>query len=503
MGKGKIPILPDSVLKARQDMSSEELMSAEGFTVELVSPLEEPKVDVINRTISYTDFDDELSRIQRVLGQIQVATGIKDSVQLKEVKQEVGEKNLPIFELVEKYRARAILSQLGYDGELVTASPLHKVTGARLAKIDTPESFAKALAYSIPLTGTKSLNQFISGVRSVNPKWATELRNLHRQVVNYTGGLDSKDMSSLGNITRPGSSLTNGMRTSITLTNILASQLDYLTDAMSELKEAEARKEGTSSEKKGTQPTKTKGLERIKSKPDTSNIPGELPLPSMEDFDPTYKNGESGNWAPPVIDTRVHLTKTVKGYLHRRKIARPYGRRVAYPGRALSDPFRQVFAEKVRAPGGVIVIDVSGSMSLTDSDVERILDAAPGAIIIAYSDDCCDRGAPNITYLANRGKQVEKVPRSIFRGGNGVDGPALILGLRHRRPKEPLLWVCDGQVSGKGDAFLQELAEQVAKIVLKYKVFQVPDVETAIVQLTSRRFANIPSGRVGRIVRGL
>lgn len=145
-----------------------------------------------------------------------------------------------------------------------------------------------------------------------------------------------------------------------------------------------------------------------------------------------------------------------------------------------------------------MLIDQSGSMRLTDGDLWRIIEAAPGCVIIGYSHEPRSQGKPNLWVLADRGQVVDTVPPS--NGGNGVDGPALQFALRRRRSGEPLLWVCDGHVTDETDDVHSDLTEECARIVAVNNIHQVPDVDSAVKALTrAARGAVLKAAAVGPI----
>ena len=146
--------------------------------------------------------------------------------------------------------------------------------------------------------------------------------------------------------------------------------------------------------------------------------------------------------------------KVVEPPLHRTVARRRFGSRWSaseegtdprYVHRILTDG--RIFARRVAGPGGAVLIDASGSMSLSSESVRRLVERAPGATIAAYA------GAGNsgiLKVLARGGHVAWSQDCCLSDAGNGnvVDGPALRWLARQGGPR---LWVSDGCVTGRDD----------------------------------------------------
>ena len=495
------PILPQALVHARPDVTDEQ--RAQLWTTKSIVDPTQSIADSVRNEIAYSDIEDDISRAYRMREALRIARSYNTAEQQQALVN--AGYDLKLIESVENYRLTQLANRIGVNSELLTSSPMHKDYGQRVAKIGTPDAFAALGNYMPQLFDSKSLNQFLSGVRASNPDWAKKLREIAKHTLRWDsmqetpveilGNAQPSDMSRYKlpkDVKFPG-----GFQATLELAKDFKGRID------SEIASMKARASLEKSALKGKSsldPTEAARLKELMDKfeedgGEISSIPGELELPGKGIF-PT---GGAGEFAELYIDETVRLTKTVSGYLHRRKRSNYYGKRVLYPSRMLTDPMKRVFGEKVKAPGGVVIIDVSGSMSLTDGDVNEILKAAPGAYVAAYSHG--REGKPNFTVLANRGKQVESIPNEIFRGGNGVDGPAIVHGLRQRRKNEPLIWICDGMVTSAGDGTSPVLDQQVAELVVRYGIVQIPNVPMAIEQLKTRRFKPIYAGAVGDVIR--
>lgn len=188
----------------------------------------------------------------------------------------------------------------------------------------------------------------------------------------------------------------------------------------------------------------------------------------------------SSNWE----DLRfgmTSLTESATSFIGRRKRPAMTGKFPVRPDRLLTDPERRIFREIVRGDGGVVVFDCSGSMSVTMDEIKAILKHFAGATIMAYTfrgEDCA-----NAWVLARNGRMVTE---SEFRdlhlnNGNGVDSPALRWAIRQRKkPKDFIVWVSDGHVTGKGDFSSSELIKECAVLSYKYNIIGVQDSAEAI-----------------------
>jgi hypothetical protein len=105
---------------------------------------------------------------------------------------------------------------------------------------------------------------------------------------------------------------------------------------------------------------------------------------------------------------------------------------------------------KKRVGGGSVLVDISGSMSLTDEDILEIVKGSPDATLVATY---CGRGRQGVlTIVVDAGLMTDEV--SPQYGGNIIDIPALEW-LACQPP--PRVWLSDGLVTGTGDHHTAEL----------------------------------------------
>ena len=141
------------------------------------------------------------------------------------------------------------------------------------------------------------------------------------------------------------------------------------------------------------------------------------------------------------------------------------------PLRALLPAFDgKAWSVKLRRETGSILIDVSGSMHLKASQIGRLLENAPLATVASYSSDGNRTGELHI--LAQNGRYTSDPQRAGF--GNGVDGPALDWLARQPAPR---VWICDGVVTGVGDATHHTLAQECMTTCVRSNIMRVESVE--------------------------
>jgi hypothetical protein len=168
------------------------------------------------------------------------------------------------------------------------------------------------------------------------------------------------------------------------------------------------------------------------------------------------------------------------GAIGRKRIASQTGRNPRRMSRLLTDPERRIFDRTVKGAGGVVLIDTSGSMSLSHDEVMEMVLSAPSALVAQYSGGRSNR--PNLYVVANRGKCVRELPTP--NGGNGMDAPALRWAIgKRQRTTAPVIWVSDGGVTGKGDGWYDDLAMECINLVKRHGIYTAETPEQAIAML--------------------
>jgi hypothetical protein len=185
-----------------------------------------------------------------------------------------------------------------------------------------------------------------------------------------------------------------------------------------------------------------------------------------------YSEGKS-RWGRMTIKT-APLVQNLGGVLKARK-NRPQdmGAVPRYMHRYATD--QKIFYKSRRVLGGTILIDVSGSMGLHESDVMEMLGLMPAATIAMYSGA---GSTGDLVIIAENGKMTNEHYISRMREyGNIIDGPALDwLG----KQAGPRVWVSDGQATGTGDSFVESLRLECFNKSVRNAIVRLNDMEACV-----------------------
>ena len=188
-------------------------------------------------------------------------------------------------------------------------------------------------------------------------------------------------------------------------------------------------------------------------------------------------NASGKAWYPAIL-ARTNLNRPHVGKIGAKKSPSDSGRTLKYPSRALTDPARRVFQKKQRAKSAVVVLDMSGSMDYTTEELDEMIEACRGAVVVGYSAD--DDTTPNTYLLAKDGHRVSELPEVC--GNNGNDKTALVYAINKYRKASstPVLWVSDGGISGASGWSRAELARDMVATLQHYRVHQCETAAEAI-----------------------
>jgi hypothetical protein len=155
---------------------------------------------------------------------------------------------------------------------------------------------------------------------------------------------------------------------------------------------------------------------------------------------------------------------------------RTEGTSITRPDRLALD--RAIFGRTGRGGGGTVLVDTSGSMSISAEEVEKIVRAAGGAAVVAIYSGSGDAGELRI--VARGDRRVASDQFKSFGGGNVVDLPALEWLAKQPTPR---LWLSDGCVTGVGDQGCEKLLERCKAVVERGRIQRVEDAAGALVAL--------------------
>jgi hypothetical protein len=410
-----------------------------------------PRTDPVGRRIYAPAGDTEYERVIRGHELVHAKVSPADDWPKWLARGVASEQHLVVCE---EARVNALAQRAGFDVATHLKSEDEMAFGKRYA---TNGDWRGAAMMAAALAGTAGFEPMVKGVASVNPEMARQLRHIGDTVTDYFDGISSEALSSTAATDDDGL-----FPRGFTHTEILA-----------------------------------EWLERI-----SGGDGGDCDDGDDDGVDVTDKHGPhtgSGTvprWVP-LSEGRTVLTRMLSGALGKTRIASDVGRNPRRMHRYLTD--RRVFDRTRRHHGGVVLIDVSGSMSLSHGQVEEIVRAAPGCTVACYSSNGRIRDGKatgdNLWVLARNGYMVDESELKRDRPrGNCVDLPALMWAVSKRgsRKGTPVVWVCDGIVTGEGDRSHPILSEQVARYAKQHRIYHVGRPDEAVNLLKGMARGNKP-----------
>ena len=384
--------------------------------------------------------DDEISRAVRAHEMVHA------KVSPKQISAKYAESlgvTLQDLTVAEEFRVNMLASEAGFDmdnlrdGSEVLSG---EIAGKNLNWNGAVQSVAA-------MAGTKACNDFIRGVGKHNKEMADSLRGVQAELKK----LWRKDLKE-GNTVKIGSTKPIELEAEWEKTEVTKGFHRYTTKYAKYIRSVQIH-------------------ESEDGEPDEDD----QRIPSKSDVKSSSKRGEFAR----LVELRLPKPKKVDGRIGRKRVPTDIGRNPRRINRILTDPDKRIFDKRVKGKGGVVLIDQSGSMSLTDKDIWNMIEHAPGCVIIGYSHRPGSKDIPNVWVIADRGQVAEEVPRS--NSGNGVDGPAIRFAAKKLRTGEPFIWVCDGTVTdGASDRIYANLYKECAELVIKHRIHVVPDVKEAV-----------------------
>jgi hypothetical protein len=215
---------------------------------------------------------------------------------------------------------------------------------------------------------------------------------------------------------------------------------------------------------------------------------------------PPAPDGDDAQWEAIHIE-KPPLTRANHARTGRTKVPADTGRDPRYMSRALTDPGRRVFVRRGGFRYATVVLDLSGSMSLTDAQIAAVVEAARGCTVLSYRTHWKRdaEGQPlNAQLMARDGRTCEPRHRMKSGGGNGCDGTALTYAHRlYRRHKAPLIWVSDGGITGTNEHSDHDLARDMVHRLKYTGAHHCYTVDDAIALLRAMRAGARPRPHIG------
>ena len=375
---------------------------------------------------------------------------------------------------VEELRVNFLIQQAGFDAKNHLADGGETADGERIANT---EDWHSAVHMAIITAGTASNKLFLNGMRRHNRKWGEALADISKRAVKEmmkaykTNTLASTSICSSSGLYPFGFSHTERIAEWVDRLASIAPEELIEDDA-----EDESDADGESEETEGKEGESTKAVHSNKGRGRPKKGTGKR----LSGITPEESSRRIPSWAELSIGS-VAMPLATKGNIGKKRVASNIGRSPRRMHRLITDPQMRVFDKVTRGSGGVVVIDASGSMNFSHEQIRKIVENAPGATVISYSE-MGGKGTPNAYILANKGRMVKDLPQQ--GSGNGVDFPALEWAVKNRqRSNSPIIWVTDGGVCGTNSGFSNILAMQCINFCKKNNIVVVPYVDEAITEL--------------------
>jgi hypothetical protein len=162
------------------------------------------------------------------------------------------------------------------------------------------------------------------------------------------------------------------------------------------------------------------------------------------------EGSQEGCRADPNAITAIRPPLAAKGNQQRQRVRRRStdAGRLTRPQEALRmDGTGAPFTRTRRQAAGTVVIDVSGSMHLEHEHLQRIIAAAPGALILTYANDRDEHGRAVVRIVGEHGRII--APADMSTGGGNLDDASVLAWAAKHGPAGPRVWVSDGMAGNQ------------------------------------------------------
>ncbi len=266
---------------------------------------------------------------------------------------------------------------------------------------------------------------------------------------------------------------------------------------------------------------KQKALEDLRKKRSQKEVEDELSHEEWKEMNEYFK-GERGEYDPRAVrQTKQRWSRYVPPETERwptldhmegewaemQIIKKPLNRRIQTTLKSIKQrpgfagPFRYVtrahpvsgdgraFGHKLRNEGGTVLVDMSGSMSITQSQIDRFMALAPASTMALYGghhggfyaeDDRIIKPylLGDLIIVAQNGRGLKRLDRETNLGMlNLIDGPALDWLIEQRGPR---IWVSDGNVTGEHERRYEFHNLSMLEKLKEGRIVQVLSIEDAI-----------------------
>lgn len=431
----------------------------------------EPSTDLSNRVMFAPSTDDELARAIRahelMHSKVSPTNEQFDAFIARGIASETA------MRVVEELRVNYLCETAGLPVKQHLQDGAELALGERLASTG---DWAGAVAMTIATTNTNGLKPFLNGIRRHNRAWGESLLTISKRAMR-----EIKKSHKQGTLAR--TQEYEGVEPYGFLhTERIAEWVDRLASFPPPPRPPKGKSGSGAEGDAGLLGDNVGGEKSHSNKGENGEKEGDKSGNPHTGITPSEHGGAS-RWADLRVE-RVPMPKVLHGAIGKKRIATNMGRRPRRLHRLMTDPAKRVFDRTTRGSGGMVIIDASGSMSFTESQIAEIIAHAPGCTVAIYSDRNKQDGA-NFWVVADKGRMVETLSGIPYGHGNGVDYPAIVWGVENRKHKNaPLVWVTDGGVCGYNDGYSDLLAIQCLTYAMKNRYIIVPHIEEAISQLS-------------------
>ena len=450
----------------------------------------EPRTSIIERKMLVPVDETEFSRCTRAHEMMHAK--VSPANHLEEWAQR-GIASQESMVAVEELRVNFLCQQVGFDMKKHFTDGSETADGERIA---ITGDWKNAVLAAIMTAGTASNKALLNGIRRHNRMWGNGLADISKRAVK-----EMKKASKYANFASTAVDQNSGLYPAGFIhTERIAEWVDRLASISpeelfgQEQAEGEETEENTAEgEKQTTSTSKTKASHSNRGR----GRPKEGEGKRLSGITPSLSSRAIPTWTELNIG---HLPMPIqtKGNIGKKRTSSNIGRSPRRMHRLLSDPSMRIFDKVSRGAGGVVIIDNSGSMSLSHKQVQRIVEHSPGALVASYSELGTDD--PNMYILANKGRMVNSIPKQ--GAGNGVDFPAIEWAVKNKqRSNSPVVWVTDGGVCGKNAGYNDILAMQCINFCRKHNIIIVPHVEEAIAVLKKMKNGQKPESQYPEMFR--
>lgn len=439
---------PEPQLLDRLDMPR-----GERWDIQHVEPVRGKPVTCISKaTMAAPLYDDPCSRSIRAHEMIHAKVSPKDLTEWLE-RTTAKERTLVV---AEEARVNYIARKLGFFPHVHLSDGSEHHTGEMAAKNN---DWAGAVLNAAITMNCAGFDAYIRGIKKHKPEWEPSLKAIVKKINKY---LDSAAIEELMSTSEWSNYYYIGCPTpsGFIFTEVIAKWLEGVGEI-------------------------SNGNEELTEDSENSKVPTATQILKSKQL--AFGTHDASMYAAQVWGKlnveKCKMVPRAGGSFSKKRIASPIGKNPRRLTRALTDPDKRIFDAKRRGMGGVVLIDVSGSMRLSIEQVISIVEMAPGATVATYAeDDDGSRGIPNLHIVAIDGKIAEKLPNR--QTGNNVDLPALEWAIKARKKKsDPIVWVSDGEVTSTTGELFPSGAIECINLCRKQGIITVADTGSAIAVL--------------------